>query len=190
MPPLGQADRIHPPDVRGIPPTRSTLAPPLTGLTCGLQVIEACTGREWSSGLCGRLRHIDGHRQAPARDGARFQRVVSELDQGSHGRGPGEGVGRMPFPWPTAYPDRAATGVNPGGAVEGSEPAGTGQAPGGQPLDHPTGRPVESRVEITASARSKDKFQIDPAALPRGCYVLLGRLPARPCRDFQSEQSK
>ena len=42
-------------------------------------------------------------------------------------------------PWPAAQPDRAAAGVHPGGAVEGSEPAGTGQAPGGQPLDHPTG---------------------------------------------------
>ena len=29
-----------------------------------------------------------------------------------------------------------------GRAVEGSEPAGTGQAPGGQPLDNPTGGPV------------------------------------------------
>ena len=29
-----------------------------------------------------------------------------------------------------------------GRAVEGSEPAGTGQAPGGQPLDHPTGGQV------------------------------------------------
>ena len=27
-------------------------------------------------------------------------------------------------------------------AVEGSEPAGAGQAPGGQPLDHPTGRRI------------------------------------------------
>ena len=43
------------------------------------------------------------------------------------------------FPRPAAEPDRAATGVHPGRAVEGSEPAGTGQAPGGQPLDHPTG---------------------------------------------------
>ena len=47
--------------------------------------------------------------------------------------------GRGAFPWPAAQPDRAATGVHPGGAVEGSEPAGTGQAPGGQPLDNPTG---------------------------------------------------
>ena len=38
------------------------------------------------------------------------------------------------FPRPTAEPERAATGVHPGGAVEGSEPAGTGQAPGSQPL--------------------------------------------------------
>ena len=46
------------------------------------------------------------------------------------------------FPGPAAEPDRAATGVHPGRAVEGSEPAGTGQATGGQPLDHPTGGPV------------------------------------------------
>ena len=38
--PPGQAGRIQPPNVRDLPPTRSTLAPPLTGLTCGLQVIE------------------------------------------------------------------------------------------------------------------------------------------------------
>ena len=46
------------------------------------------------------------------------------------------------FPWPAAQSDRAAAGVHPGRAVEGSEPAGTGQAPGGQPLDHPTGGQV------------------------------------------------
>ena len=46
------------------------------------------------------------------------------------------------FPWPEAQPDRAAKGLHPGGAVEGSEPAGTGQAPGGQPLDHPAGGQV------------------------------------------------
>ena len=79
------------------------------------------------------------HGQAPALDGARLQRVVAELDQGPFGRGAGEGTGRGAFPWPEAQPDRAAKGLHPGGAVEGSEPAGTGQAPGGQPLDHPTG---------------------------------------------------
>ena len=40
MSPLGQANRIQPPNIRDLPPTRSNLAPPLTGLTCGLQVIE------------------------------------------------------------------------------------------------------------------------------------------------------
>ena len=50
--------------------------------------------------------------------------------------------GRGPFPWPAAQPYRAAAGVHPGGAVGGREPAGTGQALGGQPLDHPTGRQV------------------------------------------------
>ena len=37
----------------------------------------------------GGLRHGHGHRQAPACDGARLQRVVAELDQGAFGRGPG-----------------------------------------------------------------------------------------------------
>ena len=49
-------------------------------------------------------------------------------------------AGRRPFPRPTAQPDRAAKGVHSGETVEGSEPAGIGQAPSGQPLDHPTGR--------------------------------------------------
>ena len=48
------------------------------------------------------VTHIDrlsrglthGHRQAPAHDGARLQRVVAELDQGALGRGAGEGAGR------------------------------------------------------------------------------------------------
>ena len=53
--------------------------------------------------------------------------------------GQAKGAGRGALPWPEAQPERAATGVHPGGAVEGSEPAGTGQAPGGQPLDHPAG---------------------------------------------------
>ena len=57
-------------------------------------------------------------------------------------RRPGEGAGRGAFPRPEAEPDRAAKGLHPGGAVEGSEPAGTGQAPGGQPLDHPAGGQV------------------------------------------------
>ena len=46
------------------------------------------------------------------------------------------------FPGRPAEPERAAAGVHPGRAVEGSEPAGTGQAPGGQPLDHPAGGQV------------------------------------------------
>ena len=40
VPPLGQAGRIQLPHFSDHPPTRSTLAPPLTRLTCGLQVIE------------------------------------------------------------------------------------------------------------------------------------------------------
>ena len=88
------------------------------------------------------FRHGHGHRQAPADDGAGLQRVVAELDQGALRRGPGQGAGRGSFPRTEAEPDRTATGVHPGRAVEGSEPAGTGQAPGGQPLDHPAGGQV------------------------------------------------
>ena len=40
MSPLGLAGRIQQPNVRDLSPTRSILAPPLTGLTYGLQVIE------------------------------------------------------------------------------------------------------------------------------------------------------
>ena len=40
MSPLRQADKIQPPDVWDLPPTRSILSPPLTRLTYGLQVIE------------------------------------------------------------------------------------------------------------------------------------------------------
>ena len=46
------------------------------------------------------------------------------------------------FPGRRPSPTAAATGVHPDKAVEGSDPAGTGQAPGGQPLDHPTGGQV------------------------------------------------
>ena len=40
MSPLGLGGRVQQPNVSDLPPTRSTSAPPLTGLTCGLQVIE------------------------------------------------------------------------------------------------------------------------------------------------------
>ena len=52
------------------------------GLTYGLQVIEGLhrAGVEFPV-PGGGLRHLDGHRQAPAPDGARLQRVVAELDQ-------------------------------------------------------------------------------------------------------------
>ena len=38
--PTGQTGRIQPPDVRDILPARSTLSPPLTGLTYGLRGAE------------------------------------------------------------------------------------------------------------------------------------------------------
>ena len=46
----------------------------------------------------GRLRHRHGHRQAPALDCARLQRVVAELDQGALGGEPGDGADRGAFP--------------------------------------------------------------------------------------------
>ena len=107
----------------------------------------------------GRLRHLDGHRQAPTRDGARLQRVVAQLDQGPLGRRPGEGAGRGAFPRPEAEPDRAAKGLHPGGAVEGSEPAGTGQAPGGQPFGPSSRWTGRGWVGNAASARSMASWE-------------------------------
>ena len=102
------------------------------GLTYGLQVIEGLhrAGVEFRS-LSEGLRHGHGQRQAPARDGPRLQRAVAEFDQRALGRRPGQGTDRGPFPWQATAPERAAAGVHQGRAVEGSEPAGTGQAPGG-----------------------------------------------------------
>ena len=58
--------------------------------------------------------------------------------------GQGQGADRGPLPWTAAGPDRATAGVHPGGTLQGSEPAGTGQAPGGQPVDHPAGGRVKA----------------------------------------------
>ena len=71
------------------------------GLTYGLQVIEGLhhAGVEFRS-LAEDFDTADVHRQAPALDGARLQRVVAQLDQGPLGRRPGEGAGRGAFPWP------------------------------------------------------------------------------------------
>ena len=68
------------------------------GLTHGLQVIEGLhrAGVEFRS-LSEDFDTATGHRQAPADDGARLQRVVAELDQGALGRGTGEGAGSRPI---------------------------------------------------------------------------------------------
>ena len=111
------------------------------GLTYGLQVIEGLHlgGVEFRS-------LSEDFDTSTATGKLQLQMVlafsVAQLDQGPLGRRPGEGAGRGAFPRPEAEPDRAAKGLHPGGAVEGSEPAGTGQAPGGQPLDHPAGGQV------------------------------------------------
>ena len=60
-----------------------------------------------------------------------------------------------------AQPERAATGVGPGRAVKGGEPTGVGQAPGGQPLGHPPGSPIEV-MKIPVFARSRASWQPDP----------------------------
>ena len=113
------------------------------GLTHGLQVIEGLhrAGVEFRS-LSEDFDTATATGKLQLTMVLRLQRVVAELDQGALGRGAGEGAGRGAVPWPAAEPERAATGVHPGRAVEGSEPAGTGQAPGGQPLDHPAGGQV------------------------------------------------
>ena len=105
------------------------------GLTYGLQVIEGLhlAGVEFRS-------LAEDFDTATATGKLQLQMVLAFSDwwRNSFRCGPSEGAGRGPFPWPTAQPDRAATGVHPGGAVEGSKSARTGQAPGDQPLDHPT----------------------------------------------------
>ena len=104
------------------------------GLTYELRVIEGLhhSGVEFRSlaeDFDTATATATAKRQDPARDGACLQRLVAELHQGPFRCGPSEGAGRGPFPRPTAEPERAATGVHPGGAVEGSESAGTGQTP-------------------------------------------------------------
>ena len=115
------------------------------GLTYGLQVIEGpapCGCGVPVPG--GRLRHGHVHRQAPARDGARLQRVVAELDQGPLGRRPGEGAGRR-----ARFPGRRPSLTEQQREYiqversKGGEPAGTGQASGGSavgPSNRWTGR--------------------------------------------------
>ena len=126
------------------------------GLANGLQVTEGLHHEGVGVPVPGGgLRHCHRQRQAAAPDGARLQRVVAELDQGALGRGPGKGADRGAFPRPEAEPERAATGVHPGGAVERSEPAGTGQAPGGQPLDHPAGGRVGAGWKLRPSLESR-----------------------------------
>ena len=123
-------------------PTRSTLAPPLTGLTCGLQVIEGLHQARWSPGPCRRTLP----RPWPTAGSSSMVLAFSEWWRNSIRErtvvGQGEGAGRGAFLWPAAEPDRATAEVNPGGTVEGSEPAGTGQAPAGQLSDYRTGGQV------------------------------------------------
>ena len=110
------------------------------GLTYGLQVIEGLhhAGVEFRS-LSEDFDTSTATGKLQLSMVLAFSEWWRKLDQGPLGRRPGEGAGRGAFPRPEAEPDHAAKGLHPGGAVEGSEPAGTGQAPGGQPLDHPTG---------------------------------------------------
>ena len=84
---------------------------------------------------------------------------MAELYQGPIRCGPSEGADRGPFPRPTAQPDRPAAGVHPGGAVEGSEPAAAGQAPGGQPLDHPTGGRIGVGRKLQPSLESRARYR-------------------------------
>ena len=120
MSPLGQADRIQPPDVRDLPPTRSTLSLPLTGLTYGLQVIEGLhhAGVEFRS-------LAEDFDTATATGKLQLAMVLafsewwrnSIRDRSVAGQAKARAEGR--FPWPEAQPDRAATGVHPGGGGGG-----------------------------------------------------------------------
>ena len=114
------------------------------GLTHGLQVIEGL--HRAGSGvpvLSEDFGHGHGHRQAP---GSRWcspsasgggTRSGSARSRDRRRRGP-----RGVFPGRRPSLNERQREVHPGRAVEGSEPAGPGQAPGGQPLDHPAGGQV------------------------------------------------
>ena len=111
------------------------------GLTYGLQVIEGLhhAGVEfWSLS--------EDFDTATANGKLQLQMVLAFSEwwrnsiREAIGGGAGQGTHRGPFPRPAAYPNRAATGVHQGGAVQGGEPAGPGKAPRGQSLDHPAGR--------------------------------------------------
>ena len=159
------------------------------GLTHGLQVIEGLHHAGVGVPVpFGRLRHLDGHRQAPTRDGARLQRVVAQLDQGALGRRPGEGAGRGAFPRPEAEPDRAAKGLHPGGAVEGSEPAGNWPSSWRSavgPSSRWTGRGWVGNAASARSMASWDPTQVrfqDPAGERPNAPAAPPRIIAIPIR--------
>ena len=127
------------------------------GLTYGLQVIEGLHRmREWSSVPC---RRTSTRPRPTASSSSRWClpsasgggiRSGSARSQAKPRRGPrAVSLGR------TAQPDPTAAGIHQGGAVEGSEPAATGQAPGGQPLDHPTGERIAVEWELQSSLESR-----------------------------------
>ena len=113
------------------------------GLTYGLQVIEGLhhAGVEFRS-------LAEDFDTATANGKLQLQMVLafsewwrnSIRERSVAGQAKARTEGRVPRP--TAQPDRTAAGVHQGGTVPGSEPAGAGQAPRGQPLDHPTGGQV------------------------------------------------
>ena len=119
------------------------------GLTFGLQAIEGLhhAGVEFRS-----LAEDFDTATANGKLQLQMVRVVAKLHQRALGRGPRQGADRGPAPRQAAQPDRAATGLHPAGAVKGSEPAGAGQAPGGQPLDHPAGGRVGLRGNCSHGA--------------------------------------
>ena len=135
------------------PPTQSTPSPLLTGLTCGLQVIEGLhhAGVE--------LRPLaEDFDTATSTGKLQISMVLafSEWWRNSIRERSIAGQAKARVPRLAAEVGRAATGVHQTRAVEGSEPAGSGQASGGQSLDHPIGGqvrggwklhpPLESRV--------------------------------------------
>ena len=104
-----------------------------------------------------------------------FSEWWRKLDQGSLGRGPSEGAGQARARAKGRFPGRRPSLSERKREYirversKGGEPAGTGQAPAGQSLDHPTGGQVESRVKIAASARSMASWQPDSVTPPRPC---------------------
>ena len=164
------------------------------GLTFGLQVIEGLhhAGVEFRS-------LAEDFDTATANGKLQLQMVLafsewwrnSIRDRSVAGQAKARTEGRYPGRRPSLT-DQQREYIQ-GGAIEGSEPAGAGQAPGGQPLDHPTGGRVRVQLKIAASVRNMADCQADPdhaSQDPAGDGPRIIATPIRSSASGDFEQSR